>query len=118
MSGKIKAGTGRKYAYSTDRIIRKAVSLGRKYAVSTTKGKTGKQYVVNIDATQQGNVKDLLGEILQFISIIQNLFQSASKKDSEKGNEIHFGESSNGPDSPVINITFVFNFNNFGGKTE
>ena len=114
MSGRIKHGTGRKNVYSTEHIISRAAALGKKFSVGKTKSKTENQYVVTIDATRQGDVKALLGEILQLISIIQDYFQGKAKKESESS-DMYVGGSSNGPDSPVINITFVFNINNYNG---
>lgn len=51
---------------------------------------------------------------MQLVSIIQDYFQGKTKKESESS-DMHIGGASNGPDSPVINITFVFNINNYNG---
>ena len=87
-------------------------------AKETTDGQQEGQYVVSFEVGNQVDIKALLGEILQIISIIQNLIQGKSKR---KDNNINVGDidnsgSSNGPNSPVTNITFVVNFNFYTGE--
>lgn len=111
MPRRIKVGTGRKNVISAKTTINRAVSYSRQFSADTPQKIADEQYIVTIDATHQGDIKALWGEILQLISIIQDYFQGRKKKDTDNVG-IHIEADTNGPNSPIININFVFNINN------
>ena len=104
-------------------LIQKGVSAAQRRQYTTSQiaeeQQREDQYSISFEVKDEGQVKNLIAEILQAISILIELIKSFRKKGKSKDETSNSSSpQSDGPSAPNINIIVQINIINCGNNVE